>query len=238
MRILCNILSLIVPIVILFLFLSSIGPIKEPSIIQILLIAVLGVIGCLAALLAPIILIEEQTIFRLMENFFLGFKLRKKNNIKGGAGRWTNQQINSRLGNKSFSFNVGNDHTLVRLPFRKMALISNEQQVVGTGYVERFEPGRSIKDEDGNLVILYEAGPVLAGDGWAAKEFRILVCEAGNLKDLPLETISYRDRSPQIFSNDRGEIGILQYGVFPYRKQFPQIKRVLNLKDLNLVESK
>jgi len=222
----------------LLLFCTLLGPPNDPNILNISLRMIFGVLGVFVALVMTITLVEEQTLFKTLKNFFLGFILRRQNSVRGeGFGHWTTRSINSRLGNKVFSFNVGSGHTLVRLPFGKMALIS-KGAVIAIGYVERFEYGRSIHHESGALIMVYQAGPVLVEDGWAAREFRVLVCEADKLEDLHLETVEYRDQAPQLFSNDRSEIGILQYGKFPYKKQFPKIRRLLDLKAMSLVESK
>jgi hypothetical protein len=193
---------------------------------------IFGVLGGVTALVVATTLIEEQKLFKIFENFFLGFKLRRQNSVKGeGFGYWTTRSINSRLGNKLFSFNVGSDHTLVRLPFEKMALIS-KGSVIAIGCVGRFEYGKSTRSE-GGIVILYQAGPVFSEDSWAAQEFRLLVCQAGKLKDLPLTTVIYQDRAPQVFCQGE-DMGIVQYGEFPYKKKFPEIMRLLDLKTMRL----
>ena len=165
-----------------------------------------------------------------MKNFVLGFKLRKQNDIKGG-GRWTNRQVKSRLGNPQFCHNVGNNLTLVRLSAAKMALVS-KNEVLAIGCIESFEYGKSIT-VDGQFFILYQARSTSAGDGWASKEFRLLLCESGKMRDLPLQKVLYRDRAPKIHAEEG--LKITQYGTWPYKSDFAEKNSVLDTEKMCLI---
>jgi len=180
-------------------------------------------------------LAEEEPLFHLLQNYLQGFKLRRQNNVKGG-GRWTNRQVKSRLGNPQLCHDLGNNHTLVKLSSTKIALISNqEQEVVATGHVKSFEHGKAIKDDNDKVFFLYQAASSAAGDGWASKEFRVLLCEYGKMKDIPLQKVLYRDIPPKIHSEEEG-LKIVQYGTWPYKTDFTQKNSLLDTEKMCLTK--